>query len=165
MIEMTINRRSKKHIEVINYLKQNIPAIKIVEEYNVGDNLYIDIFLPDFSIGIEVDGLQHSQFIKFFHKDELAFHEQVFRDNKKLKLCKESGISLFRIKSTDNRLLENIISDIFDSVASNNFTFDNEKIFCVDCSVRKTLSEDGLCTKCKKAKERSKKIVKSKRRK
>lgn len=59
-------------------------------KYNVSNrtkinNLEIDIYLPDFSVGIEYDGLE-------WHKNSLD------RDNNKDCICKENDIKLIRIR-------------------------------------------------------------------
>lgn len=55
---MTLNRRSKRHVEFVEVLKSIYPAIKVTEEYKVGNNLFIDVYLPAYSIGVEIDGIK-----------------------------------------------------------------------------------------------------------
>ena len=143
-----INRRSIRHAEMVDCLYTVIPSIRIIEEYNVGDNLFLDIFLPDFSLAIEIDGEQHSKKIDFFHKDDLEFEEQKFRDRKKEKLCKENGITLFRVSSIDKRTPNEIISDIF-SLVSKTRIDGVARFRCQKCHIRHTVCIDGVCGHCK----------------
>lgn len=53
----------------------------------------IDFFLPQYSIGIECQGIQHFKSIDYFGGDKM-FIEQIERDNLKRKLCEEHGIKL-----------------------------------------------------------------------
>ncbi len=108
-----LNRRSKKHAEIVDGLLLIFPALKIIEEFKIGNNQFIDIYLPAYSIGIEVDGEQHDSYQPFFHgKDEGKFVLQKFLDSKKELLCKEKNIFLYRVKYSDNRSVSDIISDI-----------------------------------------------------
>lgn len=45
-------------------------------------------------IAIEYNGLQHDEFVPTFHKNHDAFLDQRFRDEHKMKICKEKGIIL-----------------------------------------------------------------------
>jgi hypothetical protein len=109
---MKLSKRSKRHVECIECLKKLFPAIKILEEYKIGNNQFIDIYLPAYYIGIEIDGEQHDSYIPFFHgEDESGFRLQNFLDGKKELLCKEKGIFLYRVKSDDTRTMEGIVME------------------------------------------------------
>ena len=53
----------------------------------------IDIFLPSKHIGIEYQGRQHFESIDYFGGDEV-FRENTRRDNEKLRVCKENGVTI-----------------------------------------------------------------------
>ncbi|RGB21981.1 P-loop containing nucleoside triphosphate hydrolase protein [Rhizophagus diaphanus] len=53
-----------------------------------------------YGFAIEVQGKQHEQHIKYFHKSEEDFEKQLMRDQIKKELCEENGIALSLI-STD----------------------------------------------------------------
>lgn len=109
-----LSRRSKKHIEVFNGFKDLHPNIKLIEEFNIGNGLFIDIYLPMLGIGIELDGAQHSREISFFHKNgTIDFNLQKLRDKKKNRLCNEKDVFLYRINYDDKRPVGTIIDDIF----------------------------------------------------
>ncbi len=58
---------------------------------------HIDIFFEDYNIGIEYDGMQHHQYIEFFHKDDIQHLEKQKRnDILKDELCKNQGVVLHR---------------------------------------------------------------------
>lgn len=148
---MVLKRRSKRHAEIVEYFQKEFPFIRIDEEYHIGDRLFIDIFLPDLSVAIEVDGAFHDKEIPFFHKSKLDFEEQKFRDKKKMKLSKEKGVIVFRVKADDKRTVPEIVSNIF-LLAPKNINNDNKKNKCKICMVRDTFSEDMICSSCKKHK-------------
>ena len=89
------------------------PSLKIEEEYHVGESLFLDIYIPSLFVAIEIDGEQHDRFVPFFHNNNiLFFNQQVKRDKKKNFLCKMKDISLYRIKHSDKRSPEEIVSFI-----------------------------------------------------
>ena len=56
----------------------------------------LDIYLPDFNIGIEYQGLQHSQAVDFFGGEE-AFSKNQERDARKRMLCAENDCVLIEV--------------------------------------------------------------------
>lgn len=68
--------------------------IRIEEEYQVGESLRLDYYLPDYHLGIEWHGRQHKMFVEHFHKDEAGFRDSQKRDRRKLELCAEQGIAV-----------------------------------------------------------------------
>lgn len=60
----------EKHIFTL--LTKMFPYMKILNEYFVrykGNNLYVDFYIPQLSLVIEVQGRQHREFVKHFHGD------------------------------------------------------------------------------------------------
>lgn len=53
----------------------------------------IDFFIPKYNIGIEVQGYQHFQPVKYWGGDK-TFEKILERDNKKRELCEENGVKL-----------------------------------------------------------------------
>ena len=56
-----------------------------------------DIYVPELEVVIEVDGRQHYEYIKHFHRSPDSFKSQKIRDAKLNEACEESGITLLRI--------------------------------------------------------------------
>jgi hypothetical protein len=56
--------------------------------------LELDIYYPQYGFAIEVQGKQHEQHIKYFHKDPEEFKKQLMRDQLKKELCEENSIVL-----------------------------------------------------------------------
>lgn len=65
---------------------------QILAEHHVGSRLRLDYYLPEFKIGIEVQGTQHNEFNSKFHSGKDAFKDQLRRDEHKRELCAEQGI-------------------------------------------------------------------------
>ena len=83
---------SDKVYDLLNDLfKYNI----IVPEYYInykGSKLFFDFYIKDLSILFEVQGRQHSEFTKHFHKDSSGFINSKKRDNLKLRYVEENKI-------------------------------------------------------------------------
>ena len=63
-------------------------------------NLELDCFNSDLKIAVEYNGIQHYQYIPFFHKNKEAFLNQKYRDDMKRRICKENGILLIEVPYT-----------------------------------------------------------------
>ncbi|RHZ75235.1 hypothetical protein Glove_216g150 [Diversispora epigaea] len=57
--------------------------------------LELDIYYPEYGLAIEIHGVQHEKYIKFFHRgDPNNFIKQQERDQLKKELCEENWIVL-----------------------------------------------------------------------
>ena len=76
------------------------PKTKILENYRpewlIG--LEMDLYLPEFNLAIEVNGLQHFVKIDAFFKKESQFEMQLIRDHIKKKILQNEKIKLISIK-------------------------------------------------------------------
>ena len=63
-------------------------------------NLELDCFDPELKIAVEYNGVQHYQYIPFFHKNKEAFLNQKYRDDMKRRMCKENGVLLIEVPHT-----------------------------------------------------------------
>lgn len=107
---------SKLCNQVIGVLKQAFPCAKIrTEEYVLfrGQRLFLDIFMPQFGLVIEVHGRQHDEFVEHFHGDARGFRESKWRDSLKEEWIAENGYTLVALRVnelpiTKDKLLERI---------------------------------------------------------
>lgn len=96
---------SKLHKRAISLIKEVIPNIYILQECVVklpNKRFYLDIFLPAYSIVVEVDGDQHENFNPFFHVDKMAFAKQKMNDVAKENWCEANSLTLVRFRSGQN---------------------------------------------------------------
>lgn len=61
------------------------------------EGLELDFYIDEIKIAAEVQGEQHYRFTPRFHKEYNDFLEQIKRDEKKQKICRENNIKLFEI--------------------------------------------------------------------
>jgi len=76
--------KSKFQKDIRDQLIKKYPNDIICEEvYIRGEKFYLDFFIPSLKLIIEVNGRQHKQHVKFFHKTKRDFHEQLSTDKRK----------------------------------------------------------------------------------
>lgn len=96
--------RSKVQKRVKDILRPHWASDVVFEEFPVlGSKMTIDFYNANKNIAIEVDGLQHYKYNKFFHSNSrFKFLEQIKRDEEKELFCEKNSIRLVRILETDN---------------------------------------------------------------
>jgi len=90
---------SKGEIELLSILRRIFRGHKITKQFHVGERLRLDFFIPHLNLGLEWDGIQHSQKIEFFDKQKSLANRQ-YDDERKEYLCKKLGIALIRFDYT-----------------------------------------------------------------
>ena len=94
--------RSKFQTSVKEFLRPYWKNDIVFEEFRVvGSRLTLDFYNADKKIAVEVQGAQHTKYVKFFHKNRLKYSEQLKRDEKKLEFCKANNIKLAEIYPQD----------------------------------------------------------------
>jgi very-short-patch-repair endonuclease len=68
----------------------------------VGTRMSFDFYNANKKIAVEVQGAQHTKFVKFFHNNRLKYLEQLKRDDKKLRFCEINNITLVEIYPNDD---------------------------------------------------------------
>lgn len=63
--------------------------------------LFLDFFIPQLDLAIEVHGKQHYEYCKFFHKTKAGFLTSLRRDDIKEEWCKKNNIDLVVLKYSD----------------------------------------------------------------
>lgn len=90
--------KSKFQKEIRNELIKKYPNDIICEEvYIKGEKFYLDFFLPALKIVMEVNGRQHSEHVKFFHKTKQEFEKQQLTDRRKKEWCDINGFRMVEI--------------------------------------------------------------------
>lgn len=117
---------------------------KIIENYRpvwlqneLGNRLELDFYFEGIEVAIEVQGSQHFEFVKFYHKDKIGFEKRKRWDETKRIICIKRGIRLLEVcHEKDLRIVYSIISKVI-TPESNLPSI--EKAIVIDYSERKKL--------------------------
>ena len=94
--------RSKFQKNVKKYIYKHWKYDAVYEEFKVaGTQLTLDFYNHTQKIAIEVQGAQHLQFVKHFHKNHFKYADQLKRDEMKLDFCKANAIKLAEVYPQD----------------------------------------------------------------
>ena len=94
--------RSKFQTNVKKFLRLYWENDIVFEEFRVvGSRLTLDFYNANKKIAVEVQGAQHTKYVKFFHKNRLKYSDQLKRDEKKLDFCKANDIQLAEVYPQD----------------------------------------------------------------
>jgi hypothetical protein len=81
-----------------------------------GHNLELDVYNSDLKLACEYNGIQHYQFVPFFHSNKQEFDLQKYKDEIKRRLCKDNNIDLIEVPYTvEHDDIENYIRDALDA--------------------------------------------------
>jgi len=87
--------RSQLHLKARALLKLQFSMYLIAEEVPIpGESLYIDFYICNKNLAIEVHGEQHYKFNPHFFNDKLAYYKSQNRDLKKEQWCNLNKIRL-----------------------------------------------------------------------
>ena len=102
LIDWDKQSRSKFQTYVKEFLRPYWKNDIVFEEFRVvGSRLTLDFYNANKKIAVEVQGAQHTKYVKFFHKTRLKYRDQLKRDEKKLDFCKANNIKLAEIYPQD----------------------------------------------------------------
>mgnify|MGYP003139637708 FL=1 len=94
--------RSKFQTRVKDFLQPFWIHDIVFEEFRVvGSRLTLDFYNANKKIAVEVQGEQHTRYVKFFHKNRFKYCDQLKRDEDKLLFCKSNNIKLAEIYPQD----------------------------------------------------------------
>lgn len=96
-----LHGKSNMELDVLNFIKENYKG-EILSNKKAINNLELDIFLPEISIGIEFNGL-------YWHSDE--FKDKNYHYNK-YKICSQNNIDLVSIWEDDWIFKKEIVQSI-----------------------------------------------------
>jgi hypothetical protein len=92
-------------------IKDKFPSDAILEDVPVdGASFYFDFWLPRRKLVFEIQGRQHDEYVKFFHKSKTDFHKAIGRDLKKEEFCRINDITLYCVSTLEE--LEKILEQI-----------------------------------------------------
>jgi hypothetical protein len=103
-------KRSKYHIRARNLLKEIFNSYRVLEEVKLPGStalnrksvLYLDFYIPNLQLGIEIHGEQHYCYNPFFHKSKADFLKAKSRDEDKIEWCELNNIELITLKYSES---------------------------------------------------------------
>lgn len=111
-------KMSRGQAAIVQVLEKILPNENIVFELYLGEKLYLDIYIPSYSIGIEYHGRQHFDWVPFFHETEADFKLAQRRDLRKEELCGEKGIALVSFRYNDDLSEDVVFARLLDAIKS-----------------------------------------------
>lgn len=106
------NQRSKAEDEIVEFLKEQGVSEIVLNDRNILDGYEIDIFLPEYNIGIEYCGIIWHSFGTTFpnniENEKYGKHKHL----NKLNICKDKKISLITIFENEWLLKKDIVKSI-----------------------------------------------------
>jgi hypothetical protein len=98
--ERTLDQcKSKLQFEAGARLREFFPGQIILEEFKIPkERLFLDYFIPNRKVALEVQGAQHFKFNPFFHKNVKDFQKSQERDRKKVRWCQINDIKLIIVR-------------------------------------------------------------------
>jgi len=107
--------------QVLETLRGIFPELLIKTEHYVNYNnqkLYLDIFLPQLNIVIEVHGRQHDEFVAHFHGDERGYRLSRKRDRLKEEWAHINGYTWVVLRESQLPVTPDSLLELID-VSSN----------------------------------------------
>lgn len=87
---------------LLNIVESLFPDCTVLYHYRASwlENLELDIYIKDFKIGIEYQGIQHYEVVNHWGGTE-GLEKRKFNDLKKKRLCEEQGVTLVYFDYTE----------------------------------------------------------------
>ena len=104
-------KKSTYHIGARKILRELFSGYNILEEVKLPGStathrrsvLYLDFFLPNLMLAVEVHGRQHYEYVPFFHKSKAGFVKSLARDEDKKDWCELNDIRLIVLSYLDSK--------------------------------------------------------------
>ncbi len=94
--------RSADHVRARTLLEKLFPSDRRLEEVPLpGMGLFVDFYIPLRGLMVEVNGPQHYEFVRYFHKTWFGFLESLRRDREKREWCELNELVLVELPYTE----------------------------------------------------------------
>ena len=107
---------SRGQTALTNIMKKLLPSEKIVNEFQLGENLRLDVYCPSYKLAAEYHGRQHFYYTSKFFESKYEFEQSLLRDKRKLELCKEKGIALVVVRYNDELTEESVYDRMLSAI-------------------------------------------------
>ena len=102
-------KKSSLHMKARELISELFCGYTILEEVKLPGSrdpskksvLFLDFFIPNAMLGIEVNGKQHYEYVPYFHKSKAGFLSYLHKDSVKKDWCDLNNIDLIVLKYSD----------------------------------------------------------------
>ena len=102
-------KRSKFHVRARNLLKTIFHSYRILEEVKLPGSteshrkgvLYLDFYIPQIMMAVQVHGQQHYEYTPFFHKNKADFALAQAKDDDKIRCCELNKLDIIVLRYSD----------------------------------------------------------------
>ena len=103
-------KKSQYHLKARQLLREMYAGYSILEEVKLPGSrsphlksvLFLDFFIPNLMMGVEVHGKQHYEFVPHFHKTKAKYLQALRRDKLKYDWCELNEIDLIILSYEDD---------------------------------------------------------------
>lgn len=107
-------------------MKKLLPGEKIINEHHIGDKLKLDVYCPKYKLAAEYHGRQHFFYTQRFFESKHEFDEAQKRDQKKIDICKELGITVIVFRYNDMLTEQSVYDRMLDAIRNSEFKPDKK---------------------------------------
>ena len=118
---------SRGQASLMKIMHKLLPGEKLVTEEAIGERLRLDIYCPAYNLAAEYHGKQHFEYIEHFHGNIQGFWESQKRDNRKIEICKDLGISLVVFRYNDDLSEDIVFERLLDAIRNSPVAETKEK--------------------------------------
>lgn len=122
------NRGSEEQRIIYRFLKDLYPSYDVIYEAVLPNGMRFDCFVKQIGLVIELDGIQHNQYVEHFHGDYNGFLVQRIKDRKKDSIAESLGIKLIRINQSDCPKSSDELKTLIDSIPYPDAEYDYNSI-------------------------------------
>jgi hypothetical protein len=109
--------KSQWHTKARDLLVEKFPNYPLYEEVTLPgsstprrkSSLYLDFYVPQLELAVEVHGRQHYEYVAHFHKTRADFRKSLQRDRDKEEWCQINEISLIVLPWNQTQQWEQIL--------------------------------------------------------
>lgn len=94
---MKHNSNARDVESILNQLNIYYEKEKTFDDLKYRSKLRFDFYVPKYHLCIEFNGIQHYEYVEYFHKNEDTFKEQLFKDYIKRKYCQSYSVHLIEL--------------------------------------------------------------------
>ena len=89
---MKQNSNARDVESILNQLNIMYEKEKTFDDLKYRSKLRFDFYVPKYNLCIEFNGIQHYEYVEYFHRNKAQFQQQIYKDGLKEKYCQDNSI-------------------------------------------------------------------------